>query len=42
MKFKVTKAALLNGLQTVQNVVGGRSTLPIMSNVLVNADKNET
>jgi DNA polymerase III subunit beta len=42
MKFKVTKAALLNGLQTVQNVVSGRSTLPILSNVLVNADKNET
>jgi DNA polymerase III subunit beta len=40
MKFKVTKAALMNGLQTVQNVVGVRSTLPILSNVLLTADKN--
>jgi len=42
MKFKVTKASLLNGLQTVQNVVGSRSTLPILSNVLIHADKSET
>jgi DNA polymerase-3 subunit beta len=41
MKFKVTKADMLNGLQMVQNVVGVRSTLPILSNVLVQADKGK-
>ncbi len=41
MKFKVTKAALLEGLQIVQNVVSIRSTLPILSNVLVSADKDK-
>ena len=41
MKLKVTKSALLEGLQTVQNVVGIRSTLPILSNVLLNAEKNK-
>lgn len=39
MKLKVAKAALLEGLQTVQNVVSSRSTLPILSNVLIAADK---
>ena len=41
MKFKVAKAALMNGLQIVQNVVGVRSTLPILSNVLLVADKSD-
>jgi len=39
MKIKVTKADLLEGLQTVQNVVSIRSTLPILSNVLLTAEK---
>lgn len=39
MKIKVAKAVLLQGLQIVQNVVGIRSTLPILSNVLLTADK---
>src|SRR3989339_254487 len=38
MKFKITKAALLEGLQKVQNVVGTRSTLPILANVLLTAE----
>jgi len=38
MKFKVTKAALLDGLQLVQNVVGSRSTLPILANMLLTAE----
>jgi DNA polymerase III subunit beta len=42
MKIKVTKTSLLNGLQTVQNVVSSRSTLPILSNVMITADKAET
>ncbi|MBN1556642.1 MAG: DNA polymerase III subunit beta [Lentisphaerae bacterium] len=41
MKLKVTKANLLGGLQIVQNVVSIRSTLPILSNVLLNAEKGK-
>ena len=41
MKIKVTKAALLEGLQIVQNVVSIRSTLPILSNVLLTAEKEK-
>ena len=37
MKFSVSKEKLLEGLQTVQNVVSNRTTLPILSNVLVQA-----
>jgi DNA polymerase III subunit beta len=40
MKIKVTKSSLMEGLQIVQNVVSIRSTLPILSNVLLNADKD--
>ncbi|MDA0989964.1 MAG: DNA polymerase III subunit beta [Verrucomicrobia bacterium] len=39
MKIEVAKAALLEGLQKVQNIVSLRSTLPILSNVLVSATK---
>ena len=35
MKISVTKEDLSAGLQSVQNVVGARSTLPILSNVLL-------
>ena len=38
MKITVSKEELVNGLQAVQNVVGTRSTLPILSNVLLVAD----
>lgn len=41
MKLKVTKSALINGLQNVQNVVGIRAILPILSNVLLTAEKNK-
>src|SRR6267154_3212213 len=37
IKFNVTKEAILDGLQRVQNVVSTRTTLPILSNVLVQA-----
>src|SRR2546429_992210 len=37
MKFSVTKEKLLEGLQQVQNVVSTRTTLPILSNVLLQA-----
>src|SRR6476620_10454825 len=32
MKFAVTKEALLDGLQRIQNVVSTRSTLPVLTN----------
>ena len=35
MKFSISKEALLEGLQKVQHVVSTRSTLPILSNVLL-------
>ena len=41
MKIKIAKNALLEGLQAVQNVVAVRSTLPILSNVLLSADKEQ-
>src|SRR5216684_117470 len=41
MKFSATKEKLLEGLQHVQNVVSTRTTLPILSNVLLQASGNE-
>src|SRR6266581_4840819 len=41
MKFSVTKEKLLEGLQQVQNVVSTRTTLPILSNVLLQANEDE-
>ncbi len=41
MKFSVSKEKLLAGLQTVQNVVSTRTTLPILSNVLLQAANGE-
>tara|TARA_Y100001934_G_C12361009_1_gene780738 strand:- start:22 stop:1125 length:1104 start_codon:yes stop_codon:yes gene_type:complete len=37
VKITVAKEDLVNGLQAVQNVVGARTTLPILSNVLLAA-----
>src|SRR6202008_789401 len=41
MKFSATKEKLLEGLQQVQNVVSTRTTLPILSNVLLQATEDE-
>ena len=41
MKFSVSKDKLLEGLSTVQNVVSTRTTLPILSNVLLQASDGE-
>lgn len=41
MKFSVSKDKLLEGLQTVQNVVSTRTTLPILSNVLIRAEEGK-
>ena len=39
MNLTIAKGQLINGLQAVQNVVGGRTTLPILSNVLLRAEE---
>ncbi len=41
MKFSVSKDKLLEALSTVQNVVNTRTTLPILSNVLLQASDGE-
>ena len=41
MKFSVSKDKLLEGLAMVQNVVSTRTTLPILSNVLLQAAEGE-
>jgi len=40
MKFSVEKSDLAAGLQAVQNVVGTRSILPILANVLITAESD--
>ncbi len=40
MKLTIAKEQLLQGLQAVQNIVSTRTTLPILSNVLLQADGN--
>ncbi|RFC42842.1 MAG: DNA polymerase-3 subunit beta, partial [Verrucomicrobia bacterium] len=39
MRFSVSKDILLAGLQTVQNVVSSRTTLPILANVRIQAEE---
>jgi DNA polymerase-3 subunit beta len=41
MKFRISKEKFLEGLQQVQSVVSSRATLPILSNVLIEADRTE-
>jgi DNA polymerase III subunit beta len=38
MKLTISKEQIIAGLQAVQNVVGARTTLPILSNVLLRAE----
>jgi DNA polymerase III subunit beta len=40
MNLSITKEQISTGLQAVQNVVSTRTTLPILSNVLLHADGN--
>jgi DNA polymerase III subunit beta len=40
MNLTITKEQILNGLQSVQNIVSTRTTLPILSNVLLRAEGN--
>lgn len=41
MKFQVERGNLLNGLQAVIGVVERRQTMPILSNLLLNADNDQ-
>ena len=41
MKIKVGKESLLNGIQIVQNVVSGKITLPILTNILLETRKDK-
>jgi DNA polymerase-3 subunit beta len=41
IKFSVSKNKLLEGLSTVKNVVSTRTTLPLLSNVLLQANERE-
>lgn len=41
MNLTISKEQILTGLQAVQNVVGARTTLPILSNVLLRAEKDQ-
>lgn len=41
MKFKITKEKFIEGLRQVQHVVSTRTTLPILSNVLIEARDGE-
>ena len=40
MKIKTQKENLLTGIQTVHNVVSSKATLPILSNILLEAKKD--
>ena len=41
MKFAIAKEQLINGLQAVQNIVSSRTTLPILSNVLLRGEEKK-
>ena len=41
MKFKITRSKFLDGLKTVQNIVAGKGSLPILQNVLIEANGKE-
>ncbi|MCK5259870.1 MAG: DNA polymerase III subunit beta, partial [Candidatus Omnitrophica bacterium] len=41
MKLKVPKDILSSAIQTVQNVVSSKTTLPILSNILIEAKKSK-
>ena len=41
MKLKITKDAMLTGLQRVQSVIGPRTTLPVLQNILFKAEKDK-
>ncbi len=40
MKFKINRDILLKGIETIQNVVSAKATLPILSNFLIETQKD--
>ena len=40
MKFKVKKDVLIKGVEIIQNVISAKSTLPILSNILIETKQN--
>jgi len=40
MKFKIVRSRFLDGLKSVQNIVAGKGSLPILQNVLIEAKDN--
>ena len=40
MKFKIMRSTFIEGLKAVQNIVAGKGSLPIIQNVLIEAEKN--
>jgi len=42
MNLTIAKDQLIHGLQSVQNIVSTRTTLPILSNVLIKAEGDLT
>jgi DNA polymerase-3 subunit beta len=40
MKFKIEKSILITAIQTVQNIITTKTTLPILSNILIEAQTN--
>jgi len=41
MRFTISKEQMMGGLQAVQNIVGSRTTLPILSNVLLRGEEGK-
>lgn len=41
MKFTIARSRFLDGLKAVQNVVAGKGSLPVLQNVLIEAEGNE-
>ena len=40
MKFKVDKDILVKGMEVIQNVISAKATLPILSNILIETQKD--
>ena len=41
MKFKIVRSKFLEGLKSVQNIVAGKGSLPILQNVMIEARGKE-
>ena len=41
MKFNITKDLLLKGIQEVQSAISAKSSLPVLSNILIEATEDQ-